>query len=115
MGVEMQHNAGRFHYATLALTELGKPPVFAGIAADPIDVEVIPNFTGEADRIDVWLIYADRRTAGAAMAVADELTARAKDVLAQAGFPASGLETLGVVVTSMPDIEERGGRFAFFR
>jgi hypothetical protein len=79
MGVEMQHDDGRFRYATLVLTELGKPSVFSGIAPDPIDLEMIPNFSGDADRIAVWLIYADRETANAAAAAADELTIRARD------------------------------------
>lgn len=105
----------RYRYALLALHALRDETAFEPIGLVPDDVEVIPTFSGEPDRMEAWLIYADRARASQAHRVVGALRERAAEVLAQAGFPGDALRSFRLNLTSIDDIEERGGRRAFFR
>jgi hypothetical protein len=105
----------RFRFATLALEALRAPSAFAPLGLHPADVEVIPNFSGAPDRMEAWLIFEDRERAADVERVADVVRQRATEVLAEAGFPTLALDSFRLGVTSTTDIEERGGRFFFFR
>jgi len=105
----------RFRYATLALEALRAPSAFAPLGLHPVDIEVIPNFSGDPDRMEAWLIFENRELAADAERVADALRQRATEVMAEAGFPATALESFRLRLTSTTDIDEKGGRFAFFR
>jgi hypothetical protein len=105
----------RFRYATLALNALRGPRAFNPPLVTPVDVEVKPNFSGDADRMEAWLIFEDKNHAIEALAMEADLRRRASEVLAEAGFPAVALNSFRLRFTSTPEIEERGGRLAFFR
>ena len=105
----------KFRYATLALQALRQPSAFAPLGLRPLDVEVIPNFSGDPDRMEAWLIFENRGYATDAERLGGALRQRATEVLANAGYPHSALDSFRLRVTSTTDIEEKGGRFAFFR
>jgi hypothetical protein len=65
--------------------------------------------------MEAWLIFENRERAADAERVADALRQRATDVLAEAGFPRTALDSFRLRVTSQTDIDEKGGRFAYFR
>ena len=70
----------RFHYAELVLDTLKHIGAFGDLISQPVDVEVIPNFDGGAERLQA---------------------------------PALGSFVLRH--TSTQEIEQGGGRFAYFR
>jgi len=53
--------------------------------------------------------------ASAAKARSDEIQTFARGLLGAAGFPISALGSFATYVTSKPEIDAAGGRFAFFR
>lgn len=107
--------SSEFRFAELVLRCLKQPDAFESTFHRPVDVEVIPNFSGDADRIEAWLIFDTRERAESAEASSTLLRSRALDVLRAAGFPSGALKSFRLSVTSVAEIEEGGGRFAFFR
>ncbi len=104
-----------FHYAQLVLETLRDPDVYDGLEVRPIDVEVIPNFSGEPDRIQVWLIFESREARGRANESTEQISQQVTEALVKAGFPSDSTRTLTVRLTSVPEIDDGGGRFAYFR
>ena len=81
-----------------------------------IDHEVIPNFDGTPDEIEVWFICTTKRDSdrfreeclvAATDALKAELTVRE--------FPHQGIITLTTNCVSNEEIEAGGGRFYYFR
>ncbi|GAA0434312.1 hypothetical protein Acor_08720 [Acrocarpospora corrugata] len=108
----------RIHYAHLIEVESYlKVDGFAGLAPRPVDFEIICSFDGSPDNMTIWLIFA---TAEEAERVRDpaELAGyleHARALLRREGYPQSGVDTLRLDSTSLPEIEDGGGRFFFFR
>ena len=103
----------RFDHGMLAasiLRSAGFEPL-----ARPADVYVIPDFSGSPDRMEAWLIFARRDISAKAEADRVAYLERAVAALRDGGFPADALPSFRLYFTSEDDIEERGGRFAFFR
>jgi hypothetical protein len=105
----------RFHYAELALDTLKHIGAFGDLISQPVDVEVIPNFDGGAERLQAWLIFASPDEALDANEKSGAVLSRATELLAGAGFPADELRSFVLRNTSTKEIEEGGGRFAYFR
>ena len=80
-----------------------------------VDVEVIPDLAGATEPVEAWLILATADEAKAARQRIGELRHSAVLLLTEAGYPAADLRSFGLNVTCVPEIEARGGRFAFFR
>jgi hypothetical protein len=104
-----------FHHAQLALDTLRRPAAFGALVAPPIDVEVVPNFGGTADRIQAWLIFSSRDEVRQAETIASAVRSHARKLLVDAGFPADAAATFVLSFVSTAEIDERGGRLAFFR
>ena len=79
------------------------------------DVAEFPDFSGGAERIEAWLVFGSRDGAVAAEAALARYLELVVAVLHDGGFPAEALPSFRVYFTSEQEIEERGGRFAFFR
>jgi hypothetical protein len=81
-----------------------------------VDFEVIPPFDGNAYNIWVWFICAhSSETAVFRKHHLEEATSELRQRLILREFPKSAAVSLGTNVTSLEEIEERGGRFAYFR
>ena len=81
-----------------------------------VDFEVIPPFDGSADDISVWFICADSaETALFRKHCLEAATNELRQRLLRREFPKSAAASLGCDVTSLEEIEEGGGRFAYFR
>jgi hypothetical protein len=104
----------RFGYAQLVVDSLRSADAFADLKS-PLDVEVIPTFSDEPDNVEAWLIFEASEDAQSARDNPSAFEARANSLLIDAGYPAPALETFVLRFASVPEIEERGGRFAFFR
>ena len=105
----------RFQYAELVLDTLKHIGAFGDLISQPVDVEVIPNFDGRAERLQAWLIFASPEEALDANEKSGAVLSRATDLLASAGFPPDALGSFVLRHTSTQEIEQGGGRFAYFR
>ncbi|HEX5824898.1 MAG TPA: hypothetical protein VFY18_10615 [Candidatus Limnocylindrales bacterium] len=104
----------KFGHALVVLSALQRIDAFADLKV-PADVEVIPNFGGDPDNIEAWLIFQVSSDASWAEAHESLFRGRALSLLTDAGFPGAALESFVLRFTSTTEIEEGGGRFAFFR
>ena len=82
-----------------------------------VDVEILPQFSGDPDGMCAWLIFASRAEARRARAPAKvpKIESKIRTALVDNGFPSSSVGSFEVRYTSVPEIEAGGGRFAFFR
>jgi hypothetical protein len=110
----MTSESGTFGHAEMVLNTLKASDTFLGLRA-PVDVEVIPNFSGHPERIEAWLIFGTHHDSSWAEDNASALRDRAISRLRDAGFPEEAVPSFALRFTSVAEIERRGGRFAFFR
>jgi hypothetical protein len=103
-----------FGYAEMVLNTLKASDAFRGLRS-PVDVEVIPNFSGHPERMEAWLIFGITEDSSWAEDNASAFRDRAISRLRDAGFPEAALPSFALRFTSVAEIEQRGGRFAFFR
>jgi hypothetical protein len=115
MAIEEGQPEETWRWGLLVGSTLRAPEAFRPLGLEVVDVEVIPNFSGAADRIAAWLIFESMAEASAAKARSDEIQTFARGLLAAAGFPIAALGSFATYVTSKPEIDAAGGRFAFFR
>jgi hypothetical protein len=110
-GAKLRFAAPLLAHATLAKLQLEK----LGLAVQ--DVEIVPQLSGAPEDMFGWLIFATRRDADGARSprAAEKILSKVRHDLAQAGFPAQAIATFQIGLTSTPEIEAGGGRFAFFR
>jgi hypothetical protein len=106
----------RFKDASLARDVLRRP-IFSDLGIRPVDVEIVSDFSGSPENMFAWLIFATSEEASAAREpkLTELIAARARDRLSTAGFPEDAVPSFRFDFTSLPEIERRGGRFAFFR
>src|SRR5450759_5384207 len=94
----------RFRYALLAgatiraisLKELGMTIV---------DVEILPQLSGDPDGMCGWLIFASRAEAKRAHAQSAKIGSRVRAALVDDGFPSSSVGSFEIRYTSLPEIE----------
>jgi hypothetical protein len=82
-----------------------------------VDVEILPQLSGDPDGMCGWLIFVSRAeaTRARAPAKARKIESKVRAALVDDGFPTSSVGSFEVRYTSVPEIEAGGGRFAFFR
>jgi hypothetical protein len=80
-----------------------------------VDREVIPDFGGSPDRLTLWLICAKKSDVPALEREAANLRELLTEAMGHHGFPQSARDTLWLGFTSHEQIEQGGGRFAYFR
>ncbi|WP_214108244.1 hypothetical protein [Acrocarpospora catenulata] len=106
------------HFAHMIfLSEQLEADGFDGLELRPVDLQIIGPFDGSPDDVSVWLIFdtAEQAEQVRTPAVLAEYLDHARAVLRRAGYPQSGVDTLGMAATSLPEIEAGGGRFFYFR
>ena len=80
-----------------------------------LDREVIPDFSGTANGLGLWLICARSSDVPRLSAQEEALRALVTDAMAHRGFSREAQDSLRVYFTSREDIEAGGGRFYYFR
>lgn len=81
-----------------------------------VDREIIPPFTGHPDEISVWFICSTKKLKERfQVSVMQHQVEALKKKMIEAGFPESAVQSIVTRVTSLEEIEDGGGRFAFFR
>jgi hypothetical protein len=93
---------------------LSAPDAFSGLPYRVVDIELVPGGP-EGDRMKACLIYQTRADADGARRQAEKYNERVRSILTEAGFDTINVRSLVVRFTFEPEIEERGGRFYFFR
>jgi hypothetical protein len=106
----------RFRYALLAGATI-RAISQKELGMTIVDVEILPQLSGDPDGMCGWLIFASQAEARLARAPAKAATLESKirAALVGDGFPISSVGSFEVRYTSVPEIEAGGGRFAFFR
>jgi hypothetical protein len=81
-----------------------------------VDHEVIPPFTGSPDGVGVWFICSTKKKRERfEESELSRQTEALKRKMSEVGFPPTAITTVDVSATSLEEIEEKGGRFAYFR
>jgi hypothetical protein len=109
----LQEMASWLELASRVLKSRG---AFFGLPSERIeDVEIIPGTFDGPDRMNCHLIFATREEAAMAAAVASKYEQRVHALLTEFGFPSWAVPSFRVWFTSLPEIEEGGGSFNYFR
>src|SRR5450759_262719 len=101
---EAEQARRRFRYGLLASS------TFKGISLEElgltvVDVEILPQLSGDPDGMCGWLIFASRAEAKRAHAQSAKIGARVRAALVDDGFPSSSVGSFEIRYTSLPEIE----------
>jgi hypothetical protein len=113
---ESEEARHRFRYASLAGDALRKISL-EELGLSIVDVEILPDLTGDPKGMCGYLIFATRAEMRRAQkpGATRSIEAKVRSALANAEFPSSAIASFEIRTTSLPDIEKGGGRFNFFR
>ena len=106
----------RFRYASLAGDALRKISL-EELGLSIVDVEILPDLTGDPNGMCGYLIFASRAEMRLARkpGTARPIESKIRSALTGAGFPSAAVASFQVKTTSLPEINAVGGRFNFFR
>jgi len=113
--MESIYRLERFHHAKTVVRAMDTIMLSQSCEPRFVDTEVIPPFDGSPEDIWVWFIV-DRsdEIPGFQENCFEDSMVLLKQELRLLGFPENALETLRGNVTSREDIQNAGGRFAYF-
>jgi hypothetical protein len=109
------YQAKRPGWAQVVFDVLVQRDLFARVSSGPVFVNVLPRVIRHSDNIQAWLTFMTEEDASHAEARRPELMAIAHAALLDAGFPAQSLPSFELKVTSVAEVNRRGGLDMAFR